>query len=332
MQNHDIAKRFSERVANELGYKPDLYLADYKAINSDAAQLVLAYKVRGNVQVEDVVNYLRVTFSDQVVPIPGSVRHHADFKALTVVAVLRADRRKWSDRKEMVCLAARQYYLDKELNETWTVALNEKDEPYLIRIRKEDIGGILAARRRRMEHLRNSEEVSLARITASLNPMKGDLVTVYYDNHLRDGEITSTSGKGFVVKLKSGGSVTVPANAIMDVKQRGQAFDRQDKEMMLDFFTKVYDDPKFAKELVEASVDPTQGAPAARKPLAFKPPPMQSFHARAVLRKIPRDGTGQREWAIVSKKDPNKVLRWLGAKMPSDEELSQAESEVDYRS
>ena len=50
----------------------------------------------------------------------------------------------------------------------------------------------------------------------------------------------------------------------------------------------------------------------------------------AVLIQKHNDNTGQTEWALVSKKDHDKVLEWYGAKKPSDETVGKTEQRVQY--
>jgi hypothetical protein len=40
--------------------------------------------------------------------------------------------------------------------------------------------------------------------------------------------------------------------------------------------------------------------------------------------------TGRKEWALVSRKTPSKILEWYGAKEPSDQQIAKSEARVRY--
>jgi len=50
----------------------------------------------------------------------------------------------------------------------------------------------------------------------------------------------------------------------------------------------------------------------------------------AVVTKRHREDTDKEEWALVSKKDPSKILQWFGTKKPSSEDIAKAEARVQY--
>jgi hypothetical protein len=40
--------------------------------------------------------------------------------------------------------------------------------------------------------------------------------------------------------------------------------------------------------------------------------------------------TGEKEWCLVSRKDPSKILEWYGKERPSDEQVQETEDRVQY--
>jgi hypothetical protein len=48
-----------------------------------------------------------------------------------------------------------------------------------------------------------------------------------------------------------------------------------------------------------------------------------------LLKKINKN-TGNKEWALVSKKDPSKILKWFGPKKPTEDEVLKEEKRVQY--
>jgi len=50
----------------------------------------------------------------------------------------------------------------------------------------------------------------------------------------------------------------------------------------------------------------------------------------AILTKKINKNTGKKEWALVSKKDPSKILKWFGSKKPSEEEVLKQEKRIQY--
>jgi len=50
----------------------------------------------------------------------------------------------------------------------------------------------------------------------------------------------------------------------------------------------------------------------------------------AVLLKKLNKNTGNKEWALVSKKDPSKILKWFGSEKPSEDEVIAQEKRIQY--
>lgn len=50
----------------------------------------------------------------------------------------------------------------------------------------------------------------------------------------------------------------------------------------------------------------------------------------AVLTKKLNKNTGIKEWALVSKKDPSKILKWFGSTKPTEEEVQKQEKRIQY--
>lgn len=50
----------------------------------------------------------------------------------------------------------------------------------------------------------------------------------------------------------------------------------------------------------------------------------------AILTKKLNKNTGNKEWALVSKKDPSKILKWFGLKKPSEDEVLKQEKRIQY--
>jgi len=40
--------------------------------------------------------------------------------------------------------------------------------------------------------------------------------------------------------------------------------------------------------------------------------------------------TGQKEWCLVSRKDPSKILEWYGKDKPSEERVTESEKRIEY--
>jgi hypothetical protein len=49
-----------------------------------------------------------------------------------------------------------------------------------------------------------------------------------------------------------------------------------------------------------------------------------------MLKKFYRKSSGRKEWALVSIKDPSKVLRWYGQEKPSVDSVSKDEQRIGY--
>jgi len=49
-----------------------------------------------------------------------------------------------------------------------------------------------------------------------------------------------------------------------------------------------------------------------------------------MLEKRMHEKTGQKEWCLVSRKDPTKILEWYGIKKPSPEQVADSEMRVEF--
>lgn len=49
-----------------------------------------------------------------------------------------------------------------------------------------------------------------------------------------------------------------------------------------------------------------------------------------MLRQKVRESTGKKEWALVSKSKPGKVLEWYGKEKPSAETVAESERRIQY--
>ena len=56
----------------------------------------------------------------------------------------------------------------------------------------------------------------------------------------------------------------------------------------------------------------------------------QTIKIEATLKKKYNKNTKQEEWALISKKDPNKILQWFGTQKPSDEKVEKVEKRVQW--
>jgi SpoVK/Ycf46/Vps4 family AAA+-type ATPase len=57
---------------------------------------------------------------------------------------------------------------------------------------------------------------------------------------------------------------------------------------------------------------------------------LKLFGKKAKLKQKYREDTGQKEWALVSRSKPERVLKWFGTSKPSDEEVQKEERRVQY--
>jgi len=51
---------------------------------------------------------------------------------------------------------------------------------------------------------------------------------------------------------------------------------------------------------------------------------------RAILKQKKNENTGKVEWALVSRKNPDKVLKWFGVGKPTEEEVKKEERRVQF--
>ena len=57
-------------------------------------------------------------------------------------------------------------------------------------------------------------------------------------------------------------------------------------------------------------------------------PPRKEVNA--ILRKKFNEKTNQTEWALLSRKKPHRVLRWFGARKPSEERVAKEEKRIQF--
>jgi hypothetical protein len=143
-------------------------------------------------------------------------------------------------------------YLDVPLQEVWEVK-ERAGQKVLVRKVKDDIMSMVSARKEAMMDSRPTStfaklaEGSLMRYLSMLD--KGDRVKVLIDDKVTEADVVSCSDVEAKVKTSSG-VVTVPRSSVLEVVKKNQEKEAKQNEMMTDYYTKAYGDPKFAKDLV----------------------------------------------------------------------------------
>lgn len=237
------------RKAAEIGYRTDLYISDIRKHSISTASMLLTYNPNiGELSGEDIGNYFRRHYNCKVSPILATAKSHKP-GVLSVIAEVVTKKRPYHDSQKMMAVGSAAF-IDTSLDETYTVKKTNNGTKYLAKVSQDDIASIIAERNKRMA-VSASSNITFDEVTAGVAIVdKGDKVKVFYDDKILIGTITDVIGSKVNIKTDGMGKITTEKTAILEMLKKSPAAVKKYKDSEIEFYTKMYGDEKFAKELV----------------------------------------------------------------------------------
>jgi hypothetical protein len=241
---------------NKTGYRGDLYISDYRPIDSKCAQLLVAYSSAfGLPNVDDVLNYVLKFSEGKMIPATETLKVFEKHNCTSVIAMLHTQTRPLSDSDKMCAVVQGSLYIDSEIPATWEV-VDREGTKYLARVEKEDIATIIKSRKSRMQ-MRPSSSVTFAQLSASYavasTPQVDDTVKFINRDRIWEGKITKLNSIQASIKV---GEVTmeVEPKAIFEVAVLGAKSKGAVDKKVLEYYRKLYGDDYVKKLFPNAKI------------------------------------------------------------------------------
>ncbi len=242
-----ILNRFAE-VSAKIDYRTDIAIDDIKVHSPHAASLLLSYNPAiGEINGEQLAAYFHKTFENKVAPVLATARQHKGVPAISIVAEIVATKRPIEDSKKMLSIASAQF-IDTKMDETYEVK-EIRGKKFLSKVMSDNISDIVAERTKRMA-VTASAPIRFEQVEAGVALIdKGDKIRYFYLGTVKLGEVTSV-GKKISVKSSDGETNTIAKEAVLEMIAKSPEAIKKSKASDLAFYTKMYGDEDFAKQLV----------------------------------------------------------------------------------
>lgn len=231
--------QLEEKMETQLGYRGDLYSADYRIVNGSIAKFLMGYNTSlGLPTLSDVASFVIKNFSGRIAPKLETARIYPDDGALSLIVGKVRPTRPYSDRTKMLAVAA-TLFMDEDLGDKWEVERNG-DRVFLTRIDQEDIGGILAQQMKNMQVQSSTLTfASLQDAKCVANAQAGDTVKFFKDNQVMEGVLVSMGPAKATIR-KGGESFVIDPVAIFEVLKVGRSTKQDVVNSLMEYYKKAY--------------------------------------------------------------------------------------------
>ena len=254
-KRNSMLDRLQSRLAEQIGHRGDLYIADHKTINAEAAKMLLGYENDiGNITSDDVARFIYSSFGGKLVPVMGTARVHNE-GAISLFVRKAGERRAYREIESMTKIGSTRAIC--KLGEVWDVREGTDGEKYLSRLVKDDIEELLRERRARMQIKSAHVRFDTLRTAGIVELWAGDRVRVYQDSMLHKGEVVSVKPDTVAIRAESGILLEIPREAVMDVIDRGEAYEAHMKEYSQSYFERAFGDREYARRLTQDGFETT---------------------------------------------------------------------------
>jgi hypothetical protein len=257
MNRDRMLTSLATKVAQSVGHRADLQLADVRKIAANTAHFMISYLEDKVPSTEDIGEFFLKKYSGKITPHMATAKVYKTQKAVTIVAQLLNLTRDIEDikRRNLKPVIAGLTYLDVPLQDLYQV-VERNGQKVLLKKQKEDIIAIVEARRSSMLDQSSSRKTFASLVEASnmanliMLIEKGDVVKAMVEDKYVECEVMAVSDTE--VKLKcSGNAVSVPRQAVIEIVRKNQASIDKSKSSQEEYFSKAYGSPEYAKQLVK---------------------------------------------------------------------------------
>jgi len=250
-----------ERLEKDYGCRADMYISDVSRLDNDSCYAMLSYAPGLPVPTtEQVIDFIGAQFNGKVRPVLETAKAFPDHSSVLLMLAKYQQTRKIDDVTAMIPVVAGARYLDVEMKDTWDVMVTPDGKKYLRRCSDDDVSGMVADRKQRMDVTAGVAEFTIARAvgSGSVHADVGDTVRCYWQGSVYpDCEVKSVTAGGtrLSVNIPNIGSVTVAREAVVEVQAISKDRANQMKNKLAEYYKKALPDAGYAKELTDELVD-----------------------------------------------------------------------------
>lgn len=248
-----VHAKLQKKIGESVGHRIDLAHADLRKIDNETAHFMLAYD--NNVPTtDDISEFFVRQYNAKIIPELATARVYPEHNVVTVVASILNVTRDYADRSKMTPVIAECTYLDSSMGEIWEVKESGNDKVLARRV-KDDIKAIVQARRNLMIDPNSERTFASVDVSSSLMSIsmieEGDVVKAYVQGKLHEDCVVDKVGENDVqVTTADMLSLSLPKNAVIEVKKKAKA-DRKQQKHVQDYFADAYGDKQYAKKLTK---------------------------------------------------------------------------------
>lgn len=255
------ASRTSEMLASlrskidkTVGHRGDLHIEDSSKIDGDSVYAMIRYSPDFGVpSTEDLVAFVGAEFGGSIRPVlESAVRTQKDDTVLMILSRNMLTR-PFEEAQEMVPVTAGAVYMDRALRDTWSVEHGSDGTPFLKRICDDDIGQIVADRRRRMTTAGQKRmSISAALNNCVPHANEGDVVRVFWNGMPVSGCLVMAVGANdLTLQVPNCGQVAVAKSSVMKIEETSPKKLKEMKKQLEEYYKKAYGNPEYAEELTD---------------------------------------------------------------------------------
>jgi hypothetical protein len=248
----------SDRILDKLikknagiGFRTDIAVADLRPLNNSTAAVLLSYNRNvAEISSEQIGQYFINNFSGRIAPVMATAKNFPKQSAISIIAELVDKKRPYEDKEKMMAVGSAMF-IDTVLNETYEVKSTPTGTKFLAKVCADNIHNIVAERNKRMAITasNNVSFESINTVTGFAILDDGDKIKFYHMGEIKKGEIIAVGDK-ITIKSDTGETIKTEKSAVIDVISKSQKALNEGKTAELEFYTKMYGDENFAKQLL----------------------------------------------------------------------------------
>jgi hypothetical protein len=248
---HKIVAEAAKRLAPTGGtasHRPDLYLSDHQAVTTDTQRILVGWASQLEVpSVESIENWVLGQFNGTVKLEHATMRFFPGDALLSCIVGWLSPTRRVEDHQQMVRVAPNRF-IEGETKAVWEVRTAEDGTPYLVRTTNENLGELLAERKRAARGGQKTKLASFSMLKGAgyLAVDRGDTIRFYYRGQTKLGRIKRFDGEDLVVA--SGKDILkVAAPSVVEVVTKDPKTVDDYKARVLQYWSKILPPDYMAK-------------------------------------------------------------------------------------
>jgi len=250
-----LGEKLSQRLSEQVGYRSDLYLGDYRMAGTQLATIGIGYdQVLGQPSGEQIEEFVIKRFQGRIRAHMSSAFAHSSQRVVTLnVTANRVSAAFDSMRQRLACIGPNRY-VEAGTNAVWELE-DVEGRPVVFRVAEEDLEEILKKTR---GSLARSSSVRLADCVEGgeqLVVLNANVAYFDLNGQQRVGTVMSVpDNEGYLTVQHDSQTNRVHYNQVREVLA-SEGLDGATKTKLERYFTEMFGDKDYAKDLVrEAQV------------------------------------------------------------------------------